>query len=81
MRGQEPSGGDGTSSLRRGHHAGAEDADSLPPGVGGETETAPASPPETRPQFEDWLLGVASWYVSREGSRAATDKTPATASP
>ena len=42
--------------------------------VGGETAEQPLPPPEGAPKFEDWLLGVASWYVSQEGSKVAADK-------
>lgn len=80
MREREPVNDFGDTSLRRQRQAGTEGADRVPRGG---VETAAQSPPspEAAPKFEDWLLGVASWYVSHEGSRVVADKTPAPAGP
>ena len=76
MRGQEPLSDDVAASPRPGGYVGADDADSAPRRNGVDTATPSAPSSGASPKFEDWLLGVASWYVSHEGTRMAADKTP-----
>ena len=78
MRDGGPVNGGRDTPPRPESHAGTGDAGSVARDDGGET-SAPTPSPEAGPKFEDWLLGVASWYVSRGGSRVAADRTPAPA--
>ena len=81
MRGHDPSSDNGAASLRPEEEAGAGGGDSAPRGKEVDSVTPPAPSHGAAPKFEDWLLGVASWYVSHEGSRVAVDSMNAPASP
>ena len=71
----EQANGGRDATPRPGSHAVTGDADGVARDDGGET-SAPTHQTEAAPEFEDWLLGVTSWYVSQKGSRMGADTTP-----
>ena len=81
MRGDDPLSDKVAASLRPKEYAGAGGGDSAPRGKDVDAVMPPAPSPGASPKFEDWLPGVAPWYVSREGSRVAADSLHAPANP